>query len=674
MIRYIKSVLKQINIVIVTFLIMAMFFASNLYGQEKIFSDNINCVTIAQNKIIKSEEGGILIENKELDKDYYTLTIKANFEMPFVWIISDKGFQLTDYIESSFYSVSLPDGRYTILTINYNPSFVNRNMVFIKQIMVNCNEQIEIDITEASKLKKLKLLRADNEELILNQVTFEITFNLFDNFRFGLSHASLSTSEFDLYYNQIPPIFTFEWFIKGKQPQNNGDLYLINNEFVDTQDDQIIQNDPADLAHADFNYYFPDTLDHYRIQIAFFPFSHFILDDPPYEFPIQISIYQDTTSDINLYTSKFYHTIKLDKNIENFVSPKLRLTGSKVLGFNFATDIKNPIIVSENEDVLLATTPTYWFGEFRNIDDSLKIRGEWKTQNYHQLFLSQTNDVLRQFPIYIEVQKQESIIFTRNLYPNWGGYFLGLGFPIDSLTFPAQPDSYKVIVMNNHSELLGVEAFTKAVASFNTNLEDKNPPRFNSFQMLTDNVITNKFYSDRYNIVRIKLTDSSKISMYSLFYNSEDDTTWQEIEHIINDGYYYSTLPELNSGFYSLKTYAEDEYGNSITMTMQPAFYYENVTSIHDGDNEILSFKLYENYPNPFNPTTNIVYQIPKEGRVVIKLYDILGREIQTLVNKHQSQGRYEFTFDGSKLSSGVYIYRITAGEFSASKKFVLMK
>ncbi|MCF8241195.1 MAG: T9SS type A sorting domain-containing protein [Melioribacteraceae bacterium] len=85
-------------------------------------------------------------------------------------------------------------------------------------------------------------------------------------------------------------------------------------------------------------------------------------------------------------------------------------------------------------------------------------------------------------------------------------------------------------------------------------------------------------------------------------------------------------------------------------------------------------YELYQNYPNPFNPTTNIVYQLPKEGRVVIKLYDILGREIQTLVNEFKTQGRYEFTFDGSKLSSGVYIYRITSGEFSASKKFVLMQ
>ncbi|MCF8242807.1 MAG: T9SS type A sorting domain-containing protein [Melioribacteraceae bacterium] len=100
-----------------------------------------------------------------------------------------------------------------------------------------------------------------------------------------------------------------------------------------------------------------------------------------------------------------------------------------------------------------------------------------------------------------------------------------------------------------------------------------------------------------------------------------------------------------------------------------------HVTGINNASiDHIINFELYQNYPNPFNPRTNIVYQIPKEGRVVIKLYDILGREMQTLVNEEKIQGRYEFTFNGTKLSSGVYIYRITAGEFTANKKLLLMK
>ena len=92
-------------------------------------------------------------------------------------------------------------------------------------------------------------------------------------------------------------------------------------------------------------------------------------------------------------------------------------------------------------------------------------------------------------------------------------------------------------------------------------------------------------------------------------------------------------------------------------------------------------FKLYQNYPSPFNPTTTIRYRIPETGLVTLKVYDILGREAATLVNEEKSKGSYGVEFDGSNLSSGVYFYRIQAtlsggqaGDFIDTKKFVLIK
>lgn len=85
-------------------------------------------------------------------------------------------------------------------------------------------------------------------------------------------------------------------------------------------------------------------------------------------------------------------------------------------------------------------------------------------------------------------------------------------------------------------------------------------------------------------------------------------------------------------------------------------------------------YKLEQNFPNPFNPTTTIDYQIPKNGFVTLKLYDILGKEIATLVNEQKNQGRYTVNFDASKLSSGVYIYQIRANDFVNSKKMMLVK
>jgi len=86
-------------------------------------------------------------------------------------------------------------------------------------------------------------------------------------------------------------------------------------------------------------------------------------------------------------------------------------------------------------------------------------------------------------------------------------------------------------------------------------------------------------------------------------------------------------------------------------------------------------FVLYQNYPNPFNPSTKIIYELSKASFVTLKVYDILGREISTLINQHQSSGRHEIIFNASHLSSGVYFYRfIVDGNFTATKKMILIR
>ncbi|MEJ2506861.1 MAG: T9SS type A sorting domain-containing protein [Ignavibacteriaceae bacterium] len=86
------------------------------------------------------------------------------------------------------------------------------------------------------------------------------------------------------------------------------------------------------------------------------------------------------------------------------------------------------------------------------------------------------------------------------------------------------------------------------------------------------------------------------------------------------------------------------------------------------------SYELSQNYPNPFNPITSIKYQIPEDGMVTLKIYDILGKEVKTLVNEQKSAGRYEVRFDAADLATGVYLYKLNVNNFASVKKMLLVK
>jgi hypothetical protein len=85
-------------------------------------------------------------------------------------------------------------------------------------------------------------------------------------------------------------------------------------------------------------------------------------------------------------------------------------------------------------------------------------------------------------------------------------------------------------------------------------------------------------------------------------------------------------------------------------------------------------YAIYQNYPNPFNPATSITYSLPSDGMVSLKIYDMLGGEVITLINQNQKAGAYTIPFNGRDLSSGVYICKMSAGKFVSSIKMILMK
>jgi hypothetical protein len=122
-----------------------------------------------------------------------------------------------------------------------------------------------------------------------------------------------------------------------------------------------------------------------------------------------------------------------------------------------------------------------------------------------------------------------------------------------------------------------------------------------------------------------------------------------------------------------------DEINNTLSVSVNSFSEFilgsdEPLTNIVKQDQTSNKYTLYQNYPNPFNPKTTINYSIPKTNFVTLKIYDVLGREIATLVNEERLPGNYNVKFDGSNIPSGVYFYRLQAGNFSQTKKLILMK
>jgi hypothetical protein len=86
------------------------------------------------------------------------------------------------------------------------------------------------------------------------------------------------------------------------------------------------------------------------------------------------------------------------------------------------------------------------------------------------------------------------------------------------------------------------------------------------------------------------------------------------------------------------------------------------------------SFILAQNYPNPFNPSTTIKFDLPKTSEVILKIYNILGEKVTTLVFYRLTAGSYTYEWDARSLASGIYLYRLEAGEFIEIKKMILMR
>jgi hypothetical protein len=117
---------------------------------------------------------------------------------------------------------------------------------------------------------------------------------------------------------------------------------------------------------------------------------------------------------------------------------------------------------------------------------------------------------------------------------------------------------------------------------------------------------------------------------------------------------------------------------NGSVPALVSAQFYHFTTDIivlsNEDKNIVNSFELSQNYPNPFNPSTTINYSLAERSAVTLKVYDVLGNEVATLVNTTKEAGKHSVNFDASRLSSGLYIYTLNTGNFTSSRKMMLLK
>ncbi len=177
------------------------------------------------------------------------------------------------------------------------------------------------------------------------------------------------------------------------------------------------------------------------------------------------------------------------------------------------------------------------------------------------------------------------------------------------------------------------------------------------------------------------------------FENSLNKTSIMNSDTLNWTGWKFIELPldsiNLSGGIYlnSIAIENESSAANSHAGSLSGSIYidgiqvynYNPVTAVKDKKPAVVNdYKLFQNYPNPFNPSTTIQYQIPKDGFVSLKVYNLIGQEVATLVNQFEKSGRYKINFDVSSidggLSSGIYFYSLKTGNFNKTNKFILLK
>ena len=176
-------------------------------------------------------------------------------------------------------------------------------------------------------------------------------------------------------------------------------------------------------------------------------------------------------------------------------------------------------------------------------------------------------------------------------------------------------------------------------------------------------------------IIQWTLLISHDQNNWDLYFSSNGGTDWAEIELNIDPTRlnYVWTVPLMTTENARIRI-VQDNNGTNYEDTSSDFIISDTQTSVEIEEQNEYAFKLYANYPNPFNPTTTITYELPATTYIDLSIYNILGQKMVTLISGIQTAGYHLIEWDASQLSGGTYFIKLDAGEFTQIRKSVLLK
>lgn len=307
------------------------------------------------------------------------------------------------------------------------------------------------------------------------------------------------------------------------------------------------------------------------------------------------------------------------------------------IGLSYSTDQNSWYLITTSTDQAFVLSPSSYFSD-GDISVTDKISNSAGTSAANGRMTSTSSSFSFTLNDNYSHELEWCIKATSNILPSTTYYFALWDMTINGIM--GKPAGSRASLVTNASLPVELSSFTVRTNNNRVDLNWETATEVNNFGFEVER--TSKDPGNN---------DWAKIGFVEGAGNSNSKMTYSFVDQSVSIGKYIYRLKQIDIN-------GSCSYSDEIEVNLElPS-----------------EFKLGQNYPNPFNPVTKIAYQLAADSKVVVKVYNILGAEVATLVNEEKAAGSYDVVFDGSNLSSGIYIYSIQAGDFTATKKLTLLK